>query len=49
MLLLELRQTVVHEALVEVLAAEMRVAGRGAHFEDTIVDGQQGDIEGTAA
>ncbi|WVZ67894.1 hypothetical protein U9M48_016911 [Paspalum notatum var. saurae] len=40
---------VVHDALVEVLAAEVGVAVGGEHLEDAVVDGEDADVEGAAA
>uniref|UniRef100_K3Z7X2 Uncharacterized protein n=1 Tax=Setaria italica TaxID=4555 RepID=K3Z7X2_SETIT len=40
---------VVHDALVEVLAAEVGVAVGGEHLEDSVVDSQDADVEGAAA
>ena len=39
----------VDHAVVKVLAAQMRVAGRGLDFKDAVFDCENGDIEGTAA
>merc|ERR1719313_1542991 len=47
-LALELRAEVVEEAVVEVLPAEVGVAGGGLDLEDALLDGQQGDVEGPA-
>ena len=47
--LLELLHEVVGDALVEVVAAEAVVAGRGQHFDDAVADLQHGDIERAAA
>merc|ERR1712203_440940 len=48
-LLLEDLHEVLHDTLVEVLAAQVSVAVRCNDFEDAVVDGQQGHIEGAAA
>ena len=40
---------VVDHAVIEVLAAEMCVAGGGLDLEDPGVDGQQRDVKGAAA
>nr|CAB3501256.1 unnamed protein product [Digitaria exilis] len=46
---LELLHEVVDEAVVEVLAAEVGVAGGGLDLEDALLDGEEGDVEGAAA
>jgi hypothetical protein len=40
---------VVHEALVEILAAEVGVARGGLDLEDALLDGEERDVEGAAA
>ena len=47
--LLELVDHVVHEALIEVVAAQTVVAVGRKHFEDAVGNFEDGDIEGTAA
>ena len=47
--LLEFRYDVVHQPLVEVVAAQPVVAVGGQHFEYAVADLQDGYIEGTAA
>merc|ERR1719424_48460 len=48
-LALELLHEVVDGAVVEVLAAQVGVAGGGLDLEDALLDGEQGDVEGAAA
>merc|ERR1719198_106739 len=48
-LALELGAEVVHEAVVEVLAAQVGVAGGGLDLEDALLDGEQGHVERAAA
>mmetsp|Transcript_23633 Transcript_23633/g.50251 ORF Transcript_23633/g.50251 Transcript_23633/m.50251 type:complete len:94 (+) Transcript_23633:361-642(+) len=45
---LEVLKAEVDDAIVEVLAAEMRVAGRRFHLEDPVFDGKQRNVEGAA-
>ena len=47
MLTLELVGEVVDETVVEVLTTQVSVTGSGLDLEDTLLDGQEGDIEGT--
>ena len=46
-LALELVDEVVDEAVVEVFTTKMGVTSGGLNFEDTTVNGEEGDIEGT--
>ena len=46
---LELADQVLHDALVEVVAAQAVVAGGGQDLDNAVVDLQDGDIEGAAA
>ena len=46
---LELADQPLHDALVEVVAAQAVVAGGGQDLDDAVVDLQDGDIEGAAA
>ena len=49
MLPLELIDKVVHQAVVEILATQMSVTGSTLDFEDTLLNGQQGNIKGPSA
>ena len=46
---LEVLEEVVDHAVVEVLAAEVGVSGGGLDLEDALLDGKEGDVEGTSA
>mmetsp|Transcript_28988 Transcript_28988/g.81655 ORF Transcript_28988/g.81655 Transcript_28988/m.81655 type:complete len:550 (-) Transcript_28988:41-1690(-) len=46
-LLLDKLNEVLHDALVEVLASQVGVTVGGQHLKDTLINGQDGDIEGT--
>ena len=48
-LVAELRDHPADDALVEVLAAEEGVAGRGEHLVNAFADFEYGDVEGAAA
>ena len=46
---LEVLEEVVDHAVVEVLTAEVGVSGGGLDLEDALLDGKEGDVEGTSA
>ena len=48
-LALELLDEVVDETVVEVLTTKVSVTSGGLDLEDTLLDGQKGDIEGTSS
>jgi len=45
---LELLHTLVHKTLVEVLSSQVGVTSGSLNLEDTVFDGKQGYVEGTA-
>ena len=47
--LLELGNQILHDALVEVVAAEAVVTGSGQHLDDAVINLQNGHVERTAA
>ena len=47
--LLKFSRQVIHDALIEVIAAQAVVAGGSQHFNNTIVDVQDGHVESAAA
>ena len=47
MLALEFVCEVVHKTVVEVLTTQVGVSGSGLDLEDTLLNGQEGNIEGT--
>ena len=49
LVLLEFRNQPLDDLLVNVVAAQMRVAVGGLHFHDTFADFQRGDVKGSAA
>ncbi len=49
MFLLEFGDDPVDDALVDVVAAQVRVAVGGFHFDDAVADFEDGDVEGAAA
>ena len=49
MLALELLDEVVDQAVVEVLTTQVSVTGSRLDLEDTVLDGENGDIEGSTA
>ena len=46
---LELRHRILHDPLIEIIAAQMGVAAGGQHREGAVLDLDDGDIEGAAA
>lgn len=46
---LEFLDEVVDESVIEIFTTQMSVTSGGLDFEDTLLDGQKGDIEGTTA
>ena len=46
---LEVLEEVVDHAVVEVLSAEVGVAGGGLDLEDALLDGEEGDVEGSSS
>ena len=49
MLALELLDEVVDETVIEILATKVSVTSGCLDFEDALLDGQKGDIEGSSA
>mmetsp|Transcript_58378 Transcript_58378/g.138977 ORF Transcript_58378/g.138977 Transcript_58378/m.138977 type:complete len:83 (-) Transcript_58378:614-862(-) len=49
MLLLEDLHEVLHHTLVEVFSTQVGVAVGGHHLKDAVVNGEEGDIEGSTA
>ena len=49
MLALELLDEVVDQAVVEILTTQVSVTGSRLDLEDTVLDGENGDIEGSTA
>ena len=49
MLPLELLDEVIDHSVVEVLSAQVSISGGRFDFENAILDGQNGDVEGAAA
>jgi len=40
---------VVNKSVVEILTTQMSVTSSGLHLEDTLLNGQEGDIEGSSS
>ena len=49
MLLLEDLHKVLHDPLIKIFTSQVCVAIGGYHLEDTVVDGQQGNIKGATS
>jgi len=49
MLSLELIHEVVNETVVEILTTQVSITGSGFDFEDTLLDGQERDIESSSS
>ena len=49
MLSFEFINEVVNKSVVEILTTQMSVTSSGLHLEDTLLNGQEGDIEGSSS